>query len=43
MDNIEQKSSNNSAKDKTNQEIPVEQSKQNERIISKRKVKQECI
>lgn len=29
MDNIEQKSSNNSAKDKTNQEIPVEQSKQN--------------
>ncbi len=37
MDNIEQKSSNNSAKDKTNQEIPVEQSKQNGKECNKQK------
>ena len=37
MDNIEQKSSNNSAKDKTNQEIPVEQSKQNGKEGNKQK------
>ena len=37
MDNIEHKSSNNSAKDKTNQEIPVEQSKQNGKEGNKQK------
>lgn len=41
MDNIEHKSSNNSAKDKANQEIAVEQSKQNSN--KQKKVKQECI
>ena len=37
MDNIEQKSSNNSAEDKTNQGIPVEQSKQNGKEGNKQK------